>query len=265
MRKLFFLISSEDLASVNMGEVLKERWDEFTVFDVEFVEIGKLHLYLTNEDIKEIGIDGPILVLSAHSSEKEVKSLTVHTPGNFRENPYGGEKEKISYSNPILQTVLLRELYENNPFSEFQVSFEVTHHGPSLDIPITFYEIGSTEREWKDKKIAEFMIENLLRALPRYFEILKNFRGNIAFGVGGPHYAPNFTKFVIKNQDYFIGHIMPKYAINLKEEVLSQLMKRNFPREAGVCVIDWKGLKGEERRAIYEYFFERGLEIIKIK
>ncbi len=255
---LFLLISKKDVASENIGRFLDKKF--FEDIGVEVIETEKLHLYLTDEDIEEMGIKGPILVLSSHASEMGVKSLTVHTPGNFSENLFGGEKRKLSYANPILQSVLLKELYAKNPFKDFRVSLEVTHHGPTIDAPVTFYEVGSSEKEWRDEEVCKFMAKILKSAIPKYFDLLeKDLR--ICFGVGGPHYAPNFTRKVIK-ENMIIGHIMPKY--NFNPEMFPEMVMKNFPKRAEVCVIDWKGLNGEQRRSIVNYCRKNSIEVIKI-
>ena len=51
-------------------------------------------------------------------------------------------------------TSLLRELKRRPPGCSFEVTYEVTHHGPYLETPTLFIEIGSSEATWGDRDAA---------------------------------------------------------------------------------------------------------------
>ena len=195
--KYFFVYSPKDLAGRNMANYLKELFNfekenNFYVHNNFYILETKIHPIYA-DFLENIIKEGIVLVLSKHTSEKRIKSITAHTPGNWTKfNEYGGKKEAISVANPILQTIFIRKAYENNKFEDFEVTFEVTHHGPSINLPITFFEIGSSEEDWKREDIAKFIVDIILDSL-KDFEKAMNKENKICLGIGGPHYAPKFT------------------------------------------------------------------------
>ena len=58
-------------------------------------------------------------------------------------------------------TSLLREI-KKNQLNGYDVCFEATHHGPLLETPTIFLEIGSTEKQWEDEVPARILIKSLL-------------------------------------------------------------------------------------------------------
>lgn len=53
--------------------------------------------------------------------------------------------------------------------SDFEVVYEVTHHGPTnLRKPLTFVEIGSSETEWTYEKAHEVVGESVVKALREF-------------------------------------------------------------------------------------------------
>ena len=152
------------------------------------------------------------VVLSRHKSEAGVKSLTTHHPGNpVREAKAGGKPLELPPSNPPLTKALLLSLVkarEELGLEEFDVTYEVTHHGPtSLSKPITFVEIGSSLKEWSLREarlaLAVAVLEALTRTLPGYEPVV---------GIGGNHYAGRFTQRALSSSEAY-GHMVAKYAL----------------------------------------------------
>ncbi len=150
------------------------------------------------------------LVLSRHSSEARVRSLTVHHPGNpLREARAGGRPLELPPSNPVLAKRLLVGLARRAGRLEgFSVTYEATHHGPSsLRRPVTFVEIGSSAEEWRLEAahavVAEAVVEALTDSGGGY---------EVAVGVGGNHYAPLFTRRALEGDEAY-GHIIANYAL----------------------------------------------------
>ena len=100
-------------------------------------------------------------------------------------------------------TSLLREIKENK-LEGFDVCFEATHHGPLLNTPTIFLEIGSTENEWEDKLPAKALIKSLLE--------VKYIDGINVIGIGGGHYTPRFTEAALTHKVNF-GHMVANYGI----------------------------------------------------
>jgi len=156
------------------------------------------------------------LVLSRHSSEAGVRSLTVHHPGNpSRFAPAGGRPLELPPSNPVLAKNLLLALARRvDELPGFTVTYEATHHGPtSLRRPVTFVEIGSSSEEWGMRRAHEVVAGAVIEALTA------GARGpyEIAVGVGGNHYAATFTRRALEGSEAY-GHIIASYALRSLED-----------------------------------------------
>jgi D-aminoacyl-tRNA deacylase len=84
----------------------------------------------------------------------------------------------------------------------YQISFEVTHHGPFLRSPTLYLEIGSSEGQWPDVKAAE--------ALARSFLEVDVIKAPKLIGLGGGHYAPRFSEVALKKK-VSIGHMITNH------------------------------------------------------
>ena len=98
-----------------------------------------------------------LVFVSRHSGVAGIPTLSVNTPGNLTEKAeFGGLPRKISVSpasamkNALLEMMRLKEEKSLN----YEVSYECTHHGPSLNVPTMFAELGSSPEQWKDLKAA---------------------------------------------------------------------------------------------------------------
>ncbi len=144
-----------------------------------------------------------IIFLSRHKAASGKPSLTVHPIGNWGKAEYGGEEGKITPTSPKIMTSLLREI-KKNQLEGFDVCFEATHHGPLLNTPTIFLEIGSTENEWEDELPAQSLIKSLLE--------VKYIDGKNVVGVGGGHYTPRFTEAALTHKVNF-GHMVANYGV----------------------------------------------------
>jgi D-aminoacyl-tRNA deacylase len=192
---------------------------------------------------------------SPHSSEANMPCLTVHTTGNFSDNSHGGKEKELGIApSDVMKSAFLNLMKENK--TEFPISLEVTHHGPTnLKKPLLFVEVGSGHSEWKNQNA----IETVCRAILG----INRGRGVSVIGFGGPHYAPNFTK---REQDteLMFGHMCPKYqADHVNEELIIQMIEKTVPKPEK-ALIDWKGLKGEQRNHITGLLEHYGLAWEKI-
>jgi len=175
-----------------------------------------------------------LIFLSYHKSEKKISSFCLHHTGNWNE-AWGGKEETLSYSLPYLMKGSFLYLKE---FSDIPVSLEVTHHGPTIDKPIIFLEIS--EDAYNEKR-ADLLVETALK--------LKEEKGLITFGIGGNHYCAKFNKY--EEKEFAFGHIIPKYRL-LKENTFVQALKKNFPKEVEIVLIDKKGTNKEMREKAVE-------------
>jgi len=211
-----------------IGEMGKPDWAEIYCFEEDIV-------FINPEKIKE----KEIIFLSRHQSESGTKSLTVHSIGNFGEAKFGGRARELCRAMPKVCANYLRALNEKNGSSGlakqgFVVTMEVTHHGPFSNKNCLFIEIGSTSSDWKNELAAKIIAETVIN------ETLKENNDRVVIGLGGGHYAPDFSKLALR-QPFSFGHICPKHQLeNLNKDLLKQMIERSGAQE---IILDWKGLK----------------------
>ena len=153
------------------------------------------------------------------------KTLSVHAPGNWRSADFGGEPGKVCKSSALFMKQAFERIHDNMlqyNLKEYKLTLEATHHGPLIDKPCIFIEIGSTETEWADRK-AGFIVAKSIS------ETMKNFKLNpyneIAVGIGGPHYCPSFNKIQLKS-NIAISHIISQYAFPFTEEMIKEAVEK---------------------------------------
>lgn len=193
---------------------------------------------------------------SRHRSLSEQRTLTVHSPGNLTdEAKVGGRSRELAFSAPDAVKAALQELLSqaSEKNLDYQVSMEVTHHGPTgLKRPVLFVEVGSTEREWNDTLAVSTVTQAALAAA----ENDKTYQSGI--GVGGNHYAPRHTKFILNSEDA-LGHLIPSYALHaFDDSMFQQAVEKSH---ASFCFLDWKGMKKDQREKVLGLASEVGLEV----
>ncbi len=190
-------------------------------------------------------IDADLFIFATrHSAKSGLKTLCVHAPGNWGKAEYGGSERKLCAVLPsyIKEAFLvLNEFVEN---IDYEKTLEATHHGPHLEKPCFFIEIGSSEKEWRDKKAADIIAKTIVRVLEE-----ENKKYKTAIAVGGPHYCETFNKIVLRT-DIAIGHICPKYMLSeLDEELIKQAIEKTSEK-VNFILLDWKGLGKEKQKII---------------
>lgn len=201
------------------------------------------------------------IVLSPHKSEANMQSLTVHIPGNWDSADFGGKPRTLNIAYASKQKILLQKMHEKNRKYElgFNVNYEVDHHGPTIEKPIIFVEIGSSEAEWKNPKAAKVIAESVFEAIAE----TQNAKQETFFGVGGGHYAPIFTRYSIE-KDMAFGHMLPKYkADSIAEDTFRQAIEKNVEPVSAI-LLDKKGVNKEQREKIEKLANEFGVEIRRI-
>jgi D-aminoacyl-tRNA deacylase len=243
----------DSLLNLFAFEELNEKLDGNPVFELEKCD-KKIRLYTTEKDSVfceniDKKIDAGLFVFATrHSAKAGLKTLCVHTPGNWSKAEYGGRDKKLcmAASSYIKECFfILNELGEDLGYEK---SLEATHHGPLIEKPCFFIEIGSSEEEWGDKKAAHVVAKTIVTLLGR--EDRKEKREcKTAIGIGGPHYAYNFNKVVLKT-DICIGHICPKYALQyLDGEMIKQAIEKTH-ESVDFALLDWKGLGKEKQKIV---------------
>lgn len=236
MKKIAIVCSLKDTASINISSQLKEigvpKWANYYEFDFESI-------FLPLDKIMEKNI----IVLSKHQSKAGKISLTTHSIGNFSKAEFGGIDKKLCGTLPKINTNILRTLNKKNYFfnKKFLVCFEATHHGPFTEKNVSFIELGSSKKEWNNLKYARIIAESIIDST------LKENDDKIVIGIGGGHYAPDFTKLSLR-KNYSFGHICPSYQLDfLDENLLEQMISKSKAEE---IILDWKGLKQNKKKVV---------------
>ena len=261
--------SEKDLASMNMANNIKNAND---FIEIKSFEKGCLYkkddliLTILKDNLTEVDYldnyfkDRTYVFLSKHMSKDKIPAITAHFTGNFSEdNKFGGNSNEIAITFPSLHKNLIRELWNRkNEVTDYEIITEPTHHGPTnLTNPMIFLELGSSIKNWTDKKAGKIIGETLI-------ECINNFKSakKIAIALGGPHYSQKFTKILIESE-YAIGTIVPKYSLPyINEKTYKSIIKQTIEKIEYV-IIDWKGL-GKEKQRIMEIVNKHNLDIIKI-
>ena len=225
-------------------EKLSEAFHKNPVYSKTF-QNKEIKLLFVNTEIVDTQFLGDLftpqlfIFLSRHSSAMGIPTLSVHTPGNLSEAKFGGKPRRVSISPAGAMKSALLEMtkLKDERGLNYEVSYECTHHGPSLDVPTMFAELGSSPKQWKDMRAAEVVAHAAMAA------ISKRSSYSVVLGVGGPHYNAKFTKIALSTPRAF-GHIIPKYALpKVDAEIIRQCVERTVENVDSV-VLDWKGIKG---------------------
>lgn len=238
----------------------------YTCSDIKSIIAGFNEDVIFFDFIEEYRSMKYFIILSRHSSLTGIPTLTTHAPGNpWGRSDFGGKPWELPPANPILMWYFLRELYNQQVESgllEFRVGYEVTHHGPtSITRPVTFIEIGSSEREWgmmsAQRAVAHTVINGIEKILSGQIEPCI-----VSIGFGGSHYAPLFTRRAIEHNECY-GHMIPNYVIReLSLEEIRFVTIKAIESTPGVKRIVLEKMKSEIRRAIALTAEERGVEVV---
>ncbi|MEK6926347.1 MAG: D-aminoacyl-tRNA deacylase [Nanoarchaeota archaeon] len=250
-KKYLVLASKKDKAGMNIITHLLQFKKNPLVnamadigFDIGLVE--EEIIQTENLDMQKIIKYDFIIFASKHQSEKSKKTLSVHAPGNWRSSQYGGEARKACSSSALFSKFIFQKLNETAKkfsLSEYDITMEATHHGPLINKPCLFIEIGSTESEWSDKRAAFVIAKTISEAVSSFKE---DSYKEIAVAIGGPHYCPNFNKIQLSS-NIAISHVIANYSAPITEEIIQEAISKTF-EEVDFAVLDWKGLGQAEQR-----------------
>jgi len=237
------IASKKDKAGINITTQLSQ----FPRENFNFYLVEDEIIYTENLDLEKINKFDFVIFASKHESEKKEKSLSIHAPGNWRNAELGGETGKICKTSAQFQKQIFGKLKQNVDSSglgeRYKVTLECTHHGPLINKPCIFIEIGSTQTEWEDRR-AGFILAKTISETIREFK--ENPYNEIAIGIGGPHYCPNFNKIQLSS-NVAISHVIPQYVFPLTEEMVREAIEKT-DEEVDFAVLDWKGMGQADQR-----------------
>jgi D-aminoacyl-tRNA deacylase len=268
------LCSEADNASVNIRDRILELEDFLHVGDFDdhpvlrfkdlvMVTIRDLHIYAEDIDLlisEKLDIElEAIVFLSRHRAASGIPTLTVHPIGNHGNADFGGRPRTLVPASPHLMTSMLRNLAKEASCLDYRVSFEVTHHGPHLNSPAIYIEIGSDESMWDDREAAAAIARTVLHT-----EIEKC---PTVIGIGGGHYAPQFTEIALTRKVSF-GHMVPNYTLKGSDSsTVNEIILRALEKSEGASMayIHKKSMKRSEATSLRNMLSDIGVEVIEGK
>ena len=227
----------------------------------------QLHIFfgdlLTLENIDNLYSRADVFIfLSKHRSHSSIPTLTCHFTGNFSaDNSHGGNPRQIAISYPSLQKAYLKAITAaaRKKVSEYEVIIEATHHGPtSLNKPVLFVELGSSEKQWVDENAAAVICDTLLDILHKGFEHCQN----VGIALGGTHYPKKFNKLLVESK-FGLAAVASKHNLEaIDDAMLKQMVEKSVEKVTHI-VLDSKGL-GREKDRILKIVEKTPLELYKV-
>ena len=249
-----------DPAGHNMAKYLSQKMekngDVYHSKNFDLIEIDSPAISADWLDEK-YHYDG-FVFLSKHAAESGTIALTCHSTGNFNEAKFGGNQKELAIPYPNLQKKYLQTLWDNHEsFSDFEITIEATHHGPThLKKPSIFVEVGTTEQQWNDESLCSSVAQLVFQTLEKPIDSYP-----FAICFGGTHYSEKFTKELLFGK-YALGTVMPKHALEfLNPVIFEHLITQNNGAEA--ALLDWKSL-GKYKQTLIDLLSTTKLEVIKI-
>ncbi len=295
-------VNNDDIASTNQANFLlsNNRWLQSD--DVESYPsyaIGNIRMwFLPKRILWEDHLDQrwqvatgetvtEIIFPSRHAAVSGKPCLTLHPIGVPHhplgdEPPFGGRSGFAPPPNPRIASWwrLLHKKWETQAIPEFSLSLEVTHHGPILDVPALFIEVGSTEPYWPNKQAAKLLAEVIEEGLG-FNDDFSNSSWNetnhgepVLVTLGGGHYAPKANKLA-REENVWLGHMLANHSLPFgpqedpgilwKQSIDAALASTGHAYPGGriVCNVEKKSFKGWQRQLIYKHLESIGIDVVR--
>ncbi len=241
------IASKTDRAGMNIHDALLRLYkfeakdDFFELGSIRLYAIGKESIHAENID-KKIGAD-IFIFATQHRSEAGRDSLSVHVPGNWAKAEMGGREKTLCIAPASLVKEMFIELNgQGKELKGFEITLETVHHGPYLEKPCMFIEIGSSEKAWNNRDAGEVIAKTIMSVITKP---VKPCKAVIAFGAS--HYPLPFNKFLLRTE-YAIGQICPKYMLEkLDEDMVKQAFEKNVEK-IEFALLDRKGMGGTKEK-----------------
>ena len=268
--------SNGDIAGVNIAETIlrnypfsktTQMYHQNPVYTAEIgdKEVSFLTLSGGTVDAQYLQDDFPgaqlVVFISRHSSQSGKPTLSVHTTGNFGEAELGGLPRTLSIAPAAAMQTALKSLsrLQKKLNLDYEVSYEGTHHGPSLNLPVMFVELGSSEPQWRDLKAAETVGDAAMATIAGFTAS----EGSAVLGIGGPHYNQKFTRMALADEAVF-GHMIPKYAVSRVDAAMIRQCVGKTLGKVEAAVLDWKGILSQDKPGLLAALQEAALPYKKV-
>ena len=281
MREVF--LSSKNYNFVETGT----KWQDNSILKLDnksfgnkiddFLKDNQIYLGLTSEPLiflDELNFNGDkfdpdlIIFASRHTSATARPAFLVHTTGNWsNNNDFGGNPRDLSRTSALLHKAgfeSLKAQMKQHSFPSFSIEIEATHHGPSLDVPLIFMELGSSKQEWLIKEAGELVANAIVNSFFKYLNFKEDKTQQVGLGFGGTHYAPNFNR-LITNNNIALSFICPKYYIQELNENIIRMMINNTLEKVDFFIVDWKGTNSQDKKHLIPLLEEFNIPIRKTR
>ncbi len=250
----------DDPAGYNMAKFLsREMTQDGEIYRGKYYDLLIIQTPAISADWLEEKYDyDGFIFLSKHAAESGVLALTCHSTGNFSEAKFGGNDRQIAIPHPYVQKEYLQTLWKNkSQFSDFQITIEATHHGPTaLTKPAIFIEIGTTEKQWTDVSLCNSVAVLVHSVMTKDIKL-----SPVAICFGGTHYPEKFTQALLEGT-FALGTVVPKHALdNIDEDLFLHILEQN--KMAKAALLDWGGL-GSNKQKLIDFLNDTDLEVIKL-
>ena len=305
---VLIVVSGGDIASTNQADIVRtladwkaveavEGMPAYAYLDVRMWIFPKGVLREDHIDERWFSATGErvseVIFPSRHVAKSGRACLTLHPIGVMQldpqtEAPFGGKAGDAPPPSTRLASwwrSLLERAERENFDTEFDVSLEVTHHGPWLSVPCLFIEIGSTSETWGHLGAAE-VLANLIheglgldgsRGLGAW-NPSANAGDPVLITLGGGHYAPR-GNLTAAESGVWLGHMLATYALPFDPQpehgqqatgfwrqsitAAYRSTQRAFPNGNLVFSMDKKAFKGWQRQAIRDHLEVLGAPLLK--
>jgi D-aminoacyl-tRNA deacylase len=251
-----------ELYGFKPSEMILEAGTELRAWEYHSVKLVELHTRLSNasEYLSQVPsfAAGLVIFASRHKAESGRPSFTVHSTGNWGDDPqWGGNPHELGKTSAKAIASAYR-WFKDNPHDGFELSLEATHHGPtSLHSPSVFVELGSSEKEWKKTDAGGHLASCVMAVAQNW----SSEQGRTALGMGGTHYASKFNP--LEGKEFNFSFICPKHALdNFSTQMLKQAIAKTAEKVECI-VLDWKGTTLPQRDAVRAAAQECGLEVVR--
>ena len=166
--------------------------------------------------------------------------------------------------------------------AEFDLSLEVTHHGPVLQSPAMFIEVGSTQATWGHveaaRLLASIINDGLFHASHSMTWDEDVHAGQVVvITLGGGHYAPRANQLAAK-EGVWLGHMLASYALPFEQNdgllagnwsiAIDEAIRATtlaFPGGHLVASMDKKSFRGWQRQAVRDHLAIRNIPLLTTK
>jgi D-aminoacyl-tRNA deacylase len=255
-----YLMRSAEFASESNGNSSGQSYRSALHENIQlYIFSGTL---LTLENIDQLYSHANMFIfLSKHESRSSIPTLTCHFTGNFSaDNSHGGNPRQLAISYPSLQKAYLKAITAaRQKVPEYEVIIEATHHGPtSLNKPVLFVELGSSEKHSTDENAAAVICDTLLDMLDNGFDCCDK----VGVALGGTHYPIKFNKLLLESR-FGLGAVASRHYLEaIDEEMLNQMIEKSVEKVTH-AILDNKGLGGQKDR-IMNILEKTPLELLKV-